>query len=424
MLDTLNTQSFGRLVQKLEPGIVVLLFIILWDFNLPPFLPGATYSLIKAGSYVVVFFLAVRRWKQILYIATRDITLCLLVVLAMASFLWSANPASTSIEVRALVRTCILGAYLAAYYTPREQMQLLAWVFGISGLLSVVAALALPAYGIGFVNGVNTWQGILLHKQYLARSMTMGAVLFLLNVFDSKRSRWIALIGFSLAIGLILLSTSKSALVFILLSLSLLPLSWFIKQNYKLQVVLYLVSLLVAGSVAIILITNLETIVVDQLGKDMDFNGRVPIWNLCLDKIWERPLLGYGYAGFWTSEESLYVINNSWASGEARNSRFHAHNGFIEVLLSLGWLGGSLFIINFITVLTRVVTINSSTKTKESFWYLQFLTISIFYNLTEVGTIVSNHLIWALYVSIALSTALQQERIKRRRYLDVALNST
>jgi O-antigen ligase len=135
-------------------------------------------------------------------------------------------------------------------------------------------------------------------------------------------------------------------------------------------------------------------------------------------------LLGYGFSGFWVSDESLYVINNSWAAGEDSRSRFHAHSGFIDLLLAFGWLGALLFMINFITVLIRIFALANSSQINETLWTLQFLTIMLLFNLSEVGTIVANHMIWTLYVSTALSTALQQDRVKRKRHLRVALNST
>ena len=420
----MKTKGLWHFWQKIEPGIVIVLFILTWDFNIPPFLPGSTGSAIKAGSYLIVFLLVIGCWKKFVYVATRDVTLLLLVVVAMASFFWSASPADTSNEIKALLRTCILGAYLAARYTSREQMNILAWVFGISGFLSLVAGLALPSYGINNVNDETTWRGIFLHKQYLARSMTMGAVLFLLNAFDSRRYRWVGLTGFCLAIALILLSKSKSALILMLLSLSLLNLTKIIKQNYKLQVFLYFVSLIVAGILSIFIINNLETIVVDKLGKDMNFNGRVPVWKLCIDKIWERPFLGYGYAGFWNSEESAYVRLNSWMGQVALTANVHAHNGFIDLLLQLGWSGMLIFFINWLRNLSRIVHLVSSTKTKESFWMLQFTTIMFLFNLTEVQTFVTNHVIWGVYVSINLSTAIAEDRIKRQRKLITAINST
>jgi O-antigen ligase len=250
--------------------------------------------------------------------------------------------------------------------------------------------------------------------------MALGCGIFLLTAVDSKKLRWIALAALSLMVLLLLLSQSKTALILLLLTLLMLPMHRVVRQQYKLQVFIYLIALVLIGSVAVFIVSNLEFIIVDTLGKDLEFNGRVPIWILILDKAFERPWLGYGFAGFWTSPESLYVLNNSWAGTQAsieEGVRFHAHNGFIDLFIQLGLLGLSLFIFNFIKVFLKVISVLNYTKAVEFFWMLQFLVLMLVFNLSEAITILSTGTLWTLYVSIALSTAVQQNRIRKTQYL-------
>jgi len=408
----LKSSKLWHFVKKLEPVIIVFFLLCFWDFSIPPFLP-LTRGAINAGSYLFLLLLILGHWKKFIYVITRDILLLLLIAITLSSIFWSAAPEYTSDETKAVLRATLFGVYLATRYSLREQRHIFTWLFSISALLSVPASLVLPAYGI---NSEGQWRGIFVHKQYLARMMTIGAGLFVLTAFYERKHRWIALSGAGLAVALILLSQSKSALILLLFSLSVVPLSKVIKQDYKLQVFFYIVVLLIASVVAILILSNIETIVVDTLGKDMDFNGRVPIWNLSIEAGLKRPWLGYGYAGFWTSDEALYILHNTWASVAAKEeARFHAHNGFIDLFLELGVVGVSIFILHLFGVFLRLFFLIPLIPTIESFWLLISTTLFVLYNLSEAKTFVGNHSLWIMYVSIAFSTALQQDRTRKKQ---------
>ena len=405
----MNTKSIGHLARKIEPGIVVLLLLYFFKPQLPPLLAG----FMKYGSYGLIALLilgvGIGRWQRLAYVATRDLFPWLLLGLSWASVIWSAAPRFTSDEVDVVIRATLFGTYLAMRYTPKELMRLVGWTLGIAAVLSVVYAVVLPSRGIS--DGL--WKGIFQHKQYLGRAMVIGAITFLNVVFDQGRDRWLPWAGVGLAVTLVLLSQSKSALLLLLLSLSLFPLQKFVNQGYRLRVVLFIAAFLLVGTVALLIVSNLETIVVEILGKNMEFNGRVPVWTLAIEKGLERPWLGYGYAGFWTSDEASYILDSTWA-GSGGGGRFHAHNGFIDVFLQLGFVGLSLCLLSFLMLTIRTVTLISSTKSREFFWIFQFLIISFLANASEVRTFVGGGTMWILYVSISFSTAVWCKRIRRK----------
>jgi O-antigen ligase len=411
-------ENIGR---KIEPVIFGFVLLYGWDLDLPPAIGGV----MKSVSYLILIVLIVPRWKQCAYVVTRDIPLLLLLGIALLSIFWSAAPFFTADDSKALLRSTLFGVYMATRYTPKQQMQLLGWILGIAGVFSVVFALAIPSYGIANTNNEISWKGIFVHKQYLGRQMAIGFVIFILTIFAQKKYRIIYLIGMLFMVILILLSRSKTALILLLLSLFMLPLYKIVKQHYKLKVLIFLIGLLLIGGMAILILSNLEFLLVDTLGKDLNLNGRVPIWNLILEKGLERPWLGYGYAGFWTSPESLFVLNNSWAGTEdLTGTRFHAHNGFVDLFIQLGLLGLSVFVFHFLKVFGRVVYVLTSTQAIEYFWMIEFLTLMILFNMTETITILSTGTLWTLYVSIALSSAVQQNRLRRNQDLQANLNKS
>ena len=415
----MSTQLDKGWWRKLETALLVLLMVNFIGGSLSPPLPGFVNSVLNLASYAILFPLFALRWKGLIYVATRDIPLLLLLVMTVASVFWSAAPETSLTEIRPFLRACLLGMYLARYYSIKEQIRLFTWVFSIVAILSLVLVLAFPAYGTHDGAIGTPWKGIFNYKNSLARVMVLAAMLYLSTAMDSRRKRWVIMIGFCLAVALVLGSQGKTSWASFLILLCLFPIYITVKQNYKLQIFLYTLMVLIGGALVIWSAFNLENIVVKGLGKDMTFSGRTEIWTLAIERGLERPWLGYGYVGFWTSDYSLIVINNTWASsdggrrGEAK-VRFNAHNHFIDLFLQVGGLGFSLYILTYLIVFLRVVTLLSLTRNIEFLWMLQFLVGQTLFNLADSVTLLSGDGFWGIYVSIGFSTALEYNRSRRK----------
>ncbi|HEY9609126.1 O-antigen ligase family protein [Allocoleopsis sp.] len=412
----MNPQLVKHLGMKLEAASISLLLLYYLGMT------GLPEGPINAASYGILAILITWRWKRFIYVATRDIPLLLLLVTAVASIFWSAAPAFTINEMKTLLRAMFLGVYLATRYRIEDLVRIFLWVFGIAVILSLLTALALPAYGTHGGGWSSPWKGIFGYKNALACVATIAAMLFLLTAITRRRQRWVALGGFGIAAALVLFSQSKSGLSVFLILLFLWPLYKLVKQHYKLRVVLLLIAILLGGIVAILLLSNLETIVVDGLGKDLEFNGRIPIWNIIIEKGLERPWLGYGYVGFWTSDAGLFIVYHSWASeghGDV-TARFNSHNAFIDLFVQLGWVGLSLYLLNLMILFFKVISLLFITKKIEFFWIIQFILSMILYSLSDsvMGTILTPSSFWTIYVSIALSVALEQKRILKKNFFE------
>lgn len=395
------------LVTKVEALIVGVLLLQTASIA---FLPSLKL-LLNTLSYPLLILLILCHWKRFLNTTTKNFSILLLVGIAVTSILWSAAPDFTSNEVKALVRSTALGIFIAARYSVREQVRILAWVIGLAGILSFFFGLA----GFGDSGG---WSGIFNYKNSMAAYMTVGSIIFLLVALNyHQKQRWIGYLGFSLTTVLILLSQSKTGYAICCILLCMLPVQKFVKQEYRLRVIIFVFCFFLMGGIIALLSINLETAVVDILGKDLEFNGRLPIWTLLLEKIFERPLLGYGYVGFWTSDESFYVLRNTWANGVVDSgTRFNSHNGYIEIALQLGLVGLSLYILIFITTFLRAVKLLFLSKDSEYFWMVLTLASIFFYNFADPIGALNNSTMWIIFVSIAFTTVIQIERIKEFRY--------
>lgn len=408
-------KSLLNLLKFLEIGSVIFLFLFAETVVVPEFVRSATNVI----SYGIVILLVAPRFKQVAYVASTDKTLLCLVAVGVFSVFWSESPPDTIEQVRALVRSTIFGIYLATRYTTKQQLNLLSWLGGIAIVSCLIAGFVAPSYGTHIVNNVVSWRGIYAHKQHMGRFMGFIASIFLIHVFDKRSNRFIALVGLFFSLILIVLSTSKTGLVIFIFSFLYFPFYFIVKQK-KYRAFILVIALLLLTIAAALFLINIETVVVDYLGKDIEFNGRTPLWALTIEKGMERPLTGYGYNAFWTTNACSDVIANTWLRYEEFDPKvpFQAHNGFVDLFVQVGFLGLTIFIIDYLKVLFRVAKILFMARTIEQFWMFMFLGINLLVNTSEVITFMStNNIFWIIYVSIAFSSSVQNRRIQRHKIM-------
>ena len=368
--------------------------------------PDPISKFLGLGIAVVSLLLMVRIWKRVIPLVARGILLGVLIAIIVVSVFWSDAPSTTLSQLIYFLRVSLFGVYLSTRYSLKEQLRLLAWALGIGALLSIIFALALPSYGVMGMGSTlfqqelahaGAWKGVYGHKNILGRIMVLSTVVFLLVVNSSSRYRWVGWVGFGLSFLLVLGSTSKSALIILLSVLALLPFYRALRWKYTLAVPLFITTILVSSSVAVLLVGNAETILA-AFGRDLTFTGRTGLWAAVLDKIWERPWLGYGYGGFWrgfTGESAdLYRIL-TWSAP-------HSHNGFLDLWLDLGLLGLSAFVLNFIAAYCQAIAWVRQTETGEGLWPLAYLTFLLLYNLSE-SSLLRQTTLWILYITVTLS---------------------
>ncbi len=366
--------------------------------------------------YAVTLLLVVARRKIFVRVATKEIFIWLLVGLAMASVYWTFGPELTPRRSVLLLGSTIFAVYVSARYSLREQLQLLAWTFGIIIVLSFVFAIAVPSYGLmTFQEGgvhAGAWRGIMMHKNILGRMMCLSSIVFLLlatgDSTSDRQSGRIFWAGFVLSVALIILSTSKSAIVVCITMTTMLPLYKALRGKYTRVVPILITVVLVGGSAGTLLLDNLE-VIAGALGKDLTLTGRTDIWAVMLEMISQRPLFGYGYSGFWMgwdSEVSAYI----WRTLEWECP--YAHNGFMDLLAELGISGLALFLISFAIATFKAISLVRQTKTVEGLWPLLYLTYLIMYNITESSLLASNSIYWIVYVSVVFSTMVESDRVK------------
>jgi O-antigen ligase len=138
-------------------------------------------------------------------------------------------------------------------------------------------------------------------------------------------------------------STSEAALLFVMAFLFLaLRAPARLRAYLPLLVLAFVATLLVYALAILDLIPGLQAMIapiVSLTGKDMTFTGRTVIWEILSEHIRFHPMLGTGYAAYWTaaplpSSDSYAFV---WRMGSFYPGS--AHNGYLDVLNDLGAAG-------------------------------------------------------------------------------------
>ncbi|MBN3927789.1 O-antigen ligase family protein [Nostoc sp. NMS4] len=354
-------------------------------------------------SYLILFYFLILYWKGFLYVITKSPLQFFLLAIVIFSLLWSEDLSSSLTYLRGLIRIYFLAIYLAMRYSIKEQMRLIAWALGVAASLSILFSAFVPGYIHESSELVGMWSGIYGHKNELGYMMAWSAGVFLHLALSGHRYRWLMWALCGISVCLIILSRSTTSLTILLTMILLLPFYRSLKKtNYKLQVIMITSTLMVLMVSSILLLNNAET-VVGTSGKDLTFNGRSDLWELVISKILERPWLGYGFSGFWTSNAASKLrATYDWAS--------NAHNGFLELLLELGFLGfltfAAGFVRFFVMALTRVISV---AKKPEDYWPMQMLLIIVIVNFSEARLLTPSWN-WLMYVTTSLSLTVEYQR--------------
>jgi exopolysaccharide production protein ExoQ len=145
-----------------------------------------------------------------------------------------------------------------------------------------------------------------------------------------------------------------------------------------------------------------------MLGKDPTLTGRTDIWAAIFRQLAHQPLLGYGYGAFWLKDS----LPAKFIRAETQWLVPSAHNGWIDVLVQVGWIGGAL---TALTVLAAVLAAAlRGWRLQDGGWTVAFLAAFVIRSLSESVLISQNSLDWALFAA-ALTTLLMRRSAARPR---------
>jgi exopolysaccharide production protein ExoQ len=348
--------------------------------------------------YALAALRAVQHYREIKEIVRANKLLVLLEVLAILSAIWSADAGVTLRRGIAVVATTLFAMDLATRYSIREQLRLLGYVLGFLLLLSVMFQIFMPDLIPAVDSGYSgAWHGVFQQKNEFARMVALATLVFLTRSRPPRWSRLVTIGLITVSAALILVSQSRTALVVMAAVLVLLRIFRLRRHGTK---------ALIGGIVAVVLVGMVLSIAVDtesmagMLGRDTTMTGRTKIWTLALESLAERPFLGYGYSAFWNvSPEALRISQIlHWQVP-------HAHNGFIDLPLQLGFVGLILFLAVYVVAVWRAIAYAYSDPDSEALWPIAYFAFVLLYQFTESTIFVGNSMLWMVFISTMSSVS-------------------
>jgi O-antigen ligase len=323
-------------------------------------------------TYVAAIIGVVAERRTALRLMRGSMPLVLLVLLAVLSTLWSDESWITARRSFELLGAGALSLYFVCRLGLKGFVEAFSAAMAIAAALSVALIFLVPDIGRMQILYEGAWRGFFVHKNGLGFGMAWGMISVATVIGYShgiRRACWIA--AFVLMFVLLIGSQGATA-VFAGLILALLASILLWSRAVRSTRPLFLITLL--ASVAILAAEILGFGIDDVLaltGRDATLTGRTDIWQIVLDAIADRPILGYGYQAYFAS----HTIG-AWDPG-------HAHNGLLQAALDLGLIGVVLVIITFAVGITRASVSFWQGRDYLSSWPLLAIAYTMLTDVTE-----------------------------------------
>ena len=290
-------------------------------------------ALISLGIFAIATLIRHRTDDRLRINGSLGWTLVAFAAWVIVSLLWAEDRSLTLTRVTVFAILCAAAVAVVRSLSLRE---IILWAFFTSGAYLAIGVLAEVLFGTfrPFASGYRFAGTLHPNSQGINCAVLLLSGIAAADVEKYKRTlfRVCALVGFVF----LALTASRTAFAAALLALAV-YLGVVSSRRAKMAMayalsIVFCVLLLGLGSA---FLPDLKSAV--MLGRDDSsigsFNGRTGIWDEISDYVQRRPILGYGYGGFWTpsriseiSEAEKWGIPNS-------------HSAYLDYLLSLGAVG-------------------------------------------------------------------------------------
>lgn len=352
---------------------------------------SAVLRLMFLPVYLVVLVTVCVRPIRFLAVLARSWLLLALLTIAIASVFWSLQPDVTIRRLVAVVFTTLTGVLLAERFEWPKTLEVLACTYAVVVSLSFFFGIFMPAYGVMSIDFPGAWRGVYGFKNQLGYAMSLATPTFLACALANPQRRrlWLGFTGAALL--LIVLSTSKTALVSCLAGMAFVPLVALCRIGPVLGISATLAAvglLTLVGSIYALA----PELVFELIGRDATFTGRTLIWDAISRQIEQRPLTGYGYGAVWDDLSGWGPV--AWISNDQGFKIFSAHNTVLGVWLELGLIGVTVWLMLLVGAWLKGLT---RLATAPAYFFLPFLAIFTLHSLTESDALIQNDLGWVIF---------------------------
>jgi exopolysaccharide production protein ExoQ len=352
--------------------------------------------------------------------------ICLLAYLAFAgaSVLWAFRPELSFIrflQQMMIVTSIVLPAMLAARAV--DMMRGLFLCFAFASILNVFfvfdGSQAVATYGsMGDVS--IGYAGYFPGKNYLGECAALAIFLSLHELLYPGLRRTLGIVVVVIAILLLFLSNSKTALGLAFIAPFLAGLALIIRKKMRISLAIILLSMPLCYAVLSSVSNFNMNRISYMLYGDSTFTGRTIIWDFAQYEIARRPLLGWGYQSFWlVGPDAPSIVE---APGWVKMMP-NAHNGYYDTTLEMGYIGYALLVIFIIATLHAIGRVADRDPSRA--WLVLSIALYIIcWNYLESLWMRGFEFLWVVFLIIAaeisrywqpLTRAESESRTPKRR---------
>jgi O-antigen ligase len=334
------------------------------------------------------------RFKALATLFLRNAFLLLLVLWVALSFTWTVAPEVTGRRIISLMANTLIIGFLVVDRDIKQILRLFSWIMLIILGASLVFILLRPE--LGMMPDGRGLRGAFTHKNLMGETVVVSLITFFAALKCGAISRKVGFLCYGLALALLLPVGAASSIVIglVIISLHVFFLTDVLPGRLRAMLLAFGVSIvLISGG---ILFANLDD-ALGLLGRDTTLTGRTEIWSFVLSKITERPWLGYGFSAFFETQQfGRYVLDGfGWSIPTA-------HNGYLETVLGLGWIGLVILLGYIGTMMYRLIVRSQTYSTPLFMFSMPVLVYYCGINLTESTMLGPSGISWLIMALASL----------------------
>lgn len=426
------TLSYPRFAERgLVPvlsfiALLLLIYVGLDAFSPPPEVtqyggvPEASHGdVLRQICYLsVAALIGVTALQRYGFDVLRILPFSMIVLLAwcVASALWA--PETTIVLRRAGLEVVVVVSLFLGVELLGAERAFLIWRWLLAAILLVnflsIPFIAAARHGGSEIDAalVGDWRGLYGHKNMAGAVCALTAIVFLFT--RNGQRNWMGILIALAACIFLAMTHSKSSAGFLGLALVcglLYRVAWRDGLN---RAILVLSGAILAGGLALFAMLNAAAIA-RALEDPAEFTGRAEIWAAELRYIGDHPLLGAGFGTF-TDTKAQSPLHN-YVGGSWVDAVSHGHNGYLQVLVTIGGIGFVLAMLALVAAPAR------------RFWALDLrgdgfkpmlmavFVFAVAHNFMESDFLEGDGVTWCamLLVIAALSTMARETEILTRR---------
>lgn len=317
---------------------------------------------------------------------------------AILSTLWSVAPGISLYHGVQLLMTILVGAMLSLTRSLERILRILFFAL----LISLAASLLLLALKPQLAFDQNgAFRGILAHKnEFGSRMALLLLTATVLLLYGWQRMAMLA----SICCALTMLAMSRSGTSLLLTAAWVGPFALAIchRGGYRiLSASLGIAVIAMVGVVGYVLLADIDPVspILGSVGKDATLTGRTILWSIAQDAFLERPILGYGFKGYWENPGESSVIFLRLMIGQ---DLWFFHNIYLEVAVAFGFLGPVLLVVTLLGGLGNAVWRYLTDHSFVTLWSAFYILFIIAFGLAENPLFV-NHSVWQVLFVVAVA---------------------